>query len=321
MDLTAFRNRVYGYIASFRLDIIDEAAFTTGLDELTDELESIAHDAVKAERRGIDLDDAARDFDRFPALARLHALVESVITMSLSPSLLHLVKLAAAAPPPRDHVLAMLARMVESASRDPDRELGALCRVLLFEVLRLEPLLALRLFPAQTFGKGMKVQDADAIALRTLEVWLTLAPALPKGDDVNVVRLMSEEVEMGLRHHIEVLRDILALVDQDAHDAFVRRAALEAILSHAEASDALLIRNAMPDVFEVQHLTIDMLKARHPLLLADKKNSALRKQLERLRRRTADEEPTKALRRSGIALLDIIAEMRNVELPTFEPWR
>jgi hypothetical protein len=62
-----------------------------------------------------------------------------------------------------------------------------------------------------------------------------------------------------------------------------------------------------------------MLKARHPLVLGAKKNATLRKHVERLRERVADEAPARALRRSGTALLDLIAEMRNVNLPTSEP--
>lgn len=310
MNSMLIREQLLGYCA-FMGEAVPSDLFSlnSGLDDIVLELRAIALDAVRASRQAIELDDAANDPDRFRALAELHKFVSNVLTMTLPPELVEWVRLVARASPP-PQAAELLARLARYAAQGEDEECRALARVLLFELLRLEPLLQLHLSPYATFGVGMKLTDVDAIALEALEVWLEIIPRLPAAQDVNPMNLMSHEVELAFEQHVDHLRRVLAGLSGQVHDAFAFRARLEAILAGADASDAILVRNGMPEAFEMQYVSYALLKARNPRFFGDIGEEALRKRAERLRKRMKERSPREVLVRAGPALLDIVRDPR-----------
>jgi hypothetical protein len=308
MNSMLIREQLLGYCAFMREAApSDLFSLDSGVDDIVLELRSIALDAQRASRQGIELDEAANDPDRFRALAELHRFVSNMLTMTLTPELAEWVYLVARASPP-PQAAELLARLARYAAQGEDEECRALARVLLFELLRLEPLLQLHLSPHATFGVGMKLTDVDAIALAALEVWLEIVPKLAAAQDVNPVNLMSHEVELAFGQHVDYLRRVLTSLGGQVHEAFALRAGLEATLAGADAADAILVRNGMPEAFEVQHLSYALLKARNPQFFGDVSEEALRKRAERLRNRMEERSPQEVLVRAGPALLDIVRD-------------
>src|SRR5437773_10784923 len=64
-------------------EVVPKDALEVGLAHIEAELERIALDAYAANRRGAPLSDAVVDFANYPHLARVHAFVDDILTLSL----------------------------------------------------------------------------------------------------------------------------------------------------------------------------------------------------------------------------------------------
>lgn len=305
MTNLALQDPLREFAAALRLhDVIPRAEFEAGLVHLEAEVERVALDAYSAQRRGLPLSEAANDFVNFPQLARLHAAVDDILTMSLPPQLVAWVQslLSMPEPPTFD---GMRTAMVAAAadSQHPHRQ--ALARFALFEGVRLNLVVMARWFPHETLGVGLEMGDLDRIAEARVSEWLAEGPAVP--DDVRPFHVIVSAAVQALSAHAEELRAGLANLQRDFLEAAQRRAAVEEVLSEMDVRDALLIRNEMAPGLDEQRLTVEHLQERHGLVLGDVSRNALDQRIKRARVKSRD-----ALRRRRVALLDLLRESAAV---------
>ena len=240
----------------------------------------------------------------YPQLARLHAAVDDILTMSLPPQLAAWMQslLSMPEPPTFD---GMRAAMVAAAadSQHPHRQ--ALARFALFEGVRLNLVVMARWFPHETLGVGLEMGDLDRIAEARVSEWLAEGPAVP--DDVRPFHVIVPAAVQALSAHAEELRAGLANLQREFLEAAQRRAAVEEVLSEMDVRDALLIRNEMAPGLDEQRLTVEHLQERHGLVLGDVSRNALDQRIKRARVKSRD-----ALRRRRVALLDLLRESAAV---------
>lgn len=285
-------------------EIVPVDEFEVGLVHLEAEVERLALDAYTAHRRGLSFSEAATDFVNFPQLARLHAAMNDILTMSLPPELIAWVQslLAMPEPPSLDGIRTAL---VATAADDERPHAQALARFALFEGIRLNLVIMARWFPHETIGVGMEMGDLDRIAEERITTWLAEMPAAP--GDVRPFHVIAAAALRSLSAHAEQLRAGLSNLQRDFVEAAQRRARIEEVLSTMDVRDALLIRNEVaPDLGE-QRLTVEHLKERHALALGNASRNALDQRIKRARGKSRE-----ALQRRRVALLDLIRESAAV---------
>lgn len=301
MTNLALQNPLREFAAALRLhDVIAPAEFEAGLLHLEAELERVALDAYAALRHGVPLSEAAGDFVNYPQLARLHAAVDDILTMSLPPQLVSWVKslLSMPEPPTFD---GMRTAMVLAAADSEHPQRQALARFALFEGVRLNLVLMARWFPHETIGVGLELGDLDRIAEARISEWLAEAPAAP--DDVRPFHVIVSAAVQALGTHAGELRAGLAHLQSEFLEAAQRRARVEEVLSEMDVKDALLIRNELAPDLDEQRLTVEHLQERHSLVLSGVSRNALDQRIKRARRKTRGD-----LRRRRAALLDLLRE-------------
>lgn len=301
MTNLALQDPLREFAAALRLhDVIPSAEFEEGLVHLEAEVERVALDAYSAQRRGLRLSDAANDFVNYPQLARLHAAVDDILTMSLPPQLVAWVQSLLSMPEPPT-VDGMRTAMVAAAADSKRPHLQALARFALFEGVRLNLVLMARWFPHETLGVGIEMGDLDRIAEDRVAEWLDDGAAVP--NDVRPFHIIVSAAMQALSAHADELRAGLAHVQRDFLEAAQRRAAMEEVLSEMDVRDALLIRNEMAPGLDEQRLTVEHLQERHALVLGDVSRNALDQRIKRARVKSR-----KALRRRQVALVDLLRE-------------
>jgi hypothetical protein len=285
---------------------IDLTSLEQGVDDIILRLRAIGIDALRAARQRVRLEKAARDHERFPSFAQLHSFVDCVHTCVLPPELLAWARMALQTQMPATfpNVLADLARYATSGEDDEARGVAL---VVLFEFLRLGPVLRMHFDPESTYGRGMTLSDTDVLAARALDVWLDVVPRLPVVDDVNPVRLLLAEVNLSLEAYVELLRKAFHRLGADVDESYARRARVENLLARADPRDAVLVRNAMPEMFEVQQVSYAELRREHGYLFNGVGDAALRQRWHQLQARFASRGPQVALRRRGVAFVDLMA--------------
>jgi hypothetical protein len=296
------RSPLREFAAALRLqDVVPPAEFEAGLVHLEAEVQRVAVDAYSAQRRGVPLYDAANDFVNYPQLARVHAAADDILTLSLPPHLVEWVQSLLSMPePPAFDGMRMALVAAAADSLHPYRQ--ALARFALFEGVRLNLVLMAKWYPHETLGVGLELGDLDRIAEARVSEWLADGLAVP--DDVRPFHVIVSAAVQSLSAHAEELRAGLAHLQRDFLEAAQYRAAVEERLSEFDVRDALLIRNAMAPRLEEQRLTVEHLQERHLLVLGDVSRNALDQRYKRaLRRKSRD-----ALRRRGVALLDLLRE-------------
>lgn len=301
MTNLALQDPLREFAAALRLhEIIPPVEFEAGLVHLEAEVERVALDAYSAQRRGLALSEAATDFVNYPQLARLHAAVDDILTMSLPPRLVEWVLSLLSMPEPPT-VDGMRTAIVAAAAdpRHPHRQ--ALARFVLFEGVRLNLVLAARWCPHETLGVGVEMGDLDRIAEARISEWLAEGPEVP--NDVRPFHVIVSAAIQALSAHAEELRAGLANLQRDFLLAAQRRAAIAEVLSEMDVRDALLIRNEVAPSLDEQRLTVAHLQDRHGLVLGHVSRNALDQRLKRARVKSRD-----ALRRRRVALLDLLRE-------------
>jgi hypothetical protein len=285
------------------LGLVPTEDLIRGLAQLEARMARLAVEAVDAEAQGRSLADAVDDEHNFPTLHRLHIGVRDLLTMSLPPPLLGWVKQVLAAPesPVTDGLQRGLAALAADAGAPPTAR--ALARLLLFEAVRVNLVVAEHLSGSSIAAVGALPGDIDAIAEAQVNRWI--ADDAGDGDKVRPLNVLVAAGLVALERHIDDLKDVLARLSGDLNDAFRLRAALELKLREMDAADAVLIRNAFAPALDEQRLEVERLAAEHPLLLGARRRDALDQQVSRLRRRMVEGDWP---RRRGTALIDLLAE-------------
>jgi hypothetical protein len=305
MTNLTLRDPLREFAAALRFhEVVPVAEFEAGLVHLEAEIERIALDAYTARRRGLTFAEAATDFVNFPQLARIHAAMDDILTMSLPPPLVAWVKSLVSMPEPPSFE-GMRTALVVAAGDGSNPHLQALAHFTLFEGVRLNLVLLARWFPHETFGVGMDLVDLDRNAEQCVAGWLTEEPADPEG--VRPFHLIVSAAMRALNEHAEQLRAGLANLQQDFVEEARRRAEIEEVLGEMDVKDALLIRNEMAPDLDEQRLTVDLLQDWHMLVLGDVSRNALDQRVQRARTKGRA-----GLRRRRVALLDILRESATV---------
>ena len=279
--------------------ILPPETWKSGMAQLKTELRRLAFEAEAAIAKGLTFSDAAVDFDNFPLLARFHAGVDDILTLSLPPEVVQWVfRIVARADEIGPHLDGMTEELVQLAAlpvefSDPT---PALAKLLLFELVRLQLILLARRYPHEVFGRDLELDDLSPIAERQVETWLKEAPPA----DVRSRLVLEAAACIELSARLTVLKTEIVRVDEDMAAALAFRAKLEAELSQCEPCDSLLIRNGLAPGLGIQQLSIPELRSRHPIAMGDVSIDALYKRFQRLKERG------KIPKRESIALLDVI---------------
>jgi hypothetical protein len=275
-----------------------------GAQQLQSALLRLWVEAVDAEARGTGLVDAAEDEASFPSLHRLHVAVHDILTMSLPPELQGWAEAFLARPDTEffDELSRALGRLAAS-----DGALRPLGRVLLYQAVRLNLLIAEHLSGTSIAVVGGQARDVDLIAEAEVGRWIEHAAEAPPGDERPLELLVAAGL-VDLERHVADLHDVVRRVDGDLASAFRVRAALELKLREMDAADAVLIRNAFAPAIDEQRREVDQLREEHPMLLGERSRDAIDQQVSRLKRRIAGEDWPERRRK---AIIDLIAEAEN----------
>jgi len=280
-------------------EVIPPAEFEAGLAHLETEVERVALDAHAAQRRGLSLSNAVQDFVNYPQLARLHASIDDILTLSLPPQLFGWVQMLVSTPEAPSFDMMRTAVVAAAAdSHHPRRQ--ALARFALFEGVRLNLVLMARWFPDETLGVGLDMDELDKIAEDRVEHWL--AEDLALHNDVRPFHVIVAAAVHALNDRADELRAGLALLQRDFFEAVQRRAAVERVLSEMDVRDALLIRNELAPALDEQRFTVEHLQERHTVLGGVSRN-ALDQRMKRIRAKLKSAPP-----RRSVALLDLLRE-------------
>jgi hypothetical protein len=275
-----------------------------GVEQLQAALVRLWVEAVDAEAKGRGLTDAAEDEATFPALHRLHLAVHDILTMSLPPELQGWAKTFLARPDNGffDDLQRGLGRL--AAGVEPARALG---RVLLYEAVRLNMIIAEHLSGTSIASVGGQQRDLDLIAESEVARWIAHASAAPPGDERPLELLVAAGLS-DLSRHVADLKDVVRRVDEDLVSAFRLRAELEMKLRQMDAADAVLIRNAFAPALDEQRREVEALRDQHAMLLGERSRDAIDQQVSRLKRRIAGEDWPERRRK---AIIDLIAEAED----------
>ncbi len=306
----SFTETLERYVQLCRLEeVVEPAALKRALATLEVELLRLAAEAQAAEITGAPLREAVRDFERFPLLARLHNSVEDVVGLDLPPELEDWAR-RFFGDPPIAAVEGFLRRLVWHAKHDPQPLRRSLCRALLFEGVRVELVLRARWFPSEVYGTGLEDADLDEIA--EAQVAWYLETDLGDEPEIRPLQLMVASALEALSHEIELHAFALRNVGRELREVLARRARIEERLASLDVRDAILLRNELAPDLEIQQVSLDLLKERHPVAFGKVKRNALDARLTRLRRRVASEGPS-IVRRRGVTLGDLIGDAYRAE--------
>lgn len=288
------------------VDLVGGAsALAAGIEHIAAELRSVGSEALAADARGTDLAEAVDDFENYPHLARFHAGVSDILTRSLPPELVKWARRLLAMPelPLAQEVHAAL---VASAIQEADAVRRVLFKVILFEGIRLNLAIQARHGRGAFTAIGGTGHHLSVIAETEMRVWLEMQPHLPS--DVRPFRLMVEAALRALQTHQADLKETVAELATDVVEIMHLRAQLDDKLTHVEAGDAVLLRNAFaPALREEGRLTIETLQARHPLVLGEVNRNTLDQRVLRLKEHMKTHDGDLP-RRKGTALVDLLDE-------------
>ncbi len=246
------------------------------------ELVVIGADAYRADVLGMALRDAVRDYECCPALAKLHASLEDFLTLGLPKELRDWARrlLARGVPPALD---AMMRTLVRHARRDDNPIRRALCKLLVFEAVRFGLLLRVKLSTADTYAVGVTDADVDDIAERETATWMNDdAPWIAEVDSLDAITISGL---MNFERHLETLRAEMTTAAKEMREMLDQRARFEARLFALDARDAILVRNVFADEFEIQRLSLELVRERHPAAFGDVERGAMDTRLSRLRKK------------------------------------
>lgn len=299
---TSIASALQSFVAVLGLDDLLRPDEVPGaIRTLEAELLAVGADAYRAELHGASLAESVRDFERFPSLARLHADAEDIVTLGLRREIrAWATRFLARGVPPA--VETMLRSLVAHARRDDNPVRRALGRVLLFEGVRLGLLLRIKLSTEETYGIGMSDEEVDVIAESETLAWMD--DTVPWVAELESFEAIGVAGLVHLERHLAELGEAVRTVGDELRETMRQRARFEARLFELDARDAILIRNAFAEEFEVQPLTLDLLRERHPAAFGNVKRGALDTRLSRLRGAAV---PT-IVRRKDLALIDLLRD-------------
>jgi len=303
---TTLSDALHAIAEVLQLDgLVGKEGLSAAMQEMEAELLVIGADAYRAEVQGISLRRAVQDHERCPALAKLHTSIEDMLTLGLPRELREWGrKLIAAGVPPAFE--AMLRTLVKHARRDPNPVRQALCKLLVFEGVRFGLLLRARLATEETYGVGMTDDHIDEIAEQEMLIWMD--QTLPWLGDVQSLDAIALAGLISLERHLSDLRDVLATAGRELREMLERRAQFEARLFELDARDAILIRNALAEEFEIQPLSLDLVRERHPAAFGAVKRGAMDTRLSRLR----NDGVPHIVRRKDLSLIDLLHEANQL---------
>lgn len=300
------------FASALRLhEVFDPSELELGIRHLEAEAERIALDAHTAMTHGVPLAEAVHDVANFPYLARVHAAVDDLLTLSLPPPLVDwLTSLLAMPEPPAFD--SMRTALVVAAAEPQSPHRGALARFILFEGVRLNLVLLAKWHPHETYGVGLELRDLDAIAEARVDEWFAEEPAAPEG--TRPFHVIVSAAAQSLGEHAAAFRAALVGVQQELVEGLQMRAKVEELLTEMDVRDALLFRNQFAPAFGEQRLSVELLQERHWHVLAELSRDALDQRAKRARdkARQMAQDTGESPKRRRIALLDLLRDAAGV---------
>jgi hypothetical protein len=287
-------------------EFLPREALERGLLQMQATLARVAVEALDAEAQRRSLAEAAEDDVGYPTLHRLHVGVRDILTMSLPEGLRAWAEQVLAMPEWAfgDDLQRGLGRLAADADASP--ALRALARVLLYQAVRVNLLVAEHLSGTSIAAVGAQPADVDRIAEGEVAHWIREAERIP--GDVRPLEVLVAAALAHLEEHVAELGAVLARLDDDLATAFRLRAELELKLRDMEAADAVLIRNAFAPALDEQRVEVERLREHHRLVLGERSRDALDQQVSRLRGKMKRGEWP---HRRDAALIDLIADSED----------
>jgi hypothetical protein len=262
-------------------------ALDAGLKDLKAGLLVVAADLVMAEWQEVDLADAVLDPVRFPHAARMHGLLDDLLSMNVPAELERWVrKIARAGPLPDVPEINRAIATLAVAAANPFHR--ALARFGLFELLCLRQRLLLRQGRVQLEVMGGRRRDVEDLAEAEVDAACALAASGPDllaiDDPLATIEKMAT---LALARYVELLRRELADLSAAMQAQLGRRERILAAMARVDAADAVLILNQVADEFGEERLGAMQLRQVHPLLLGELSRDAIYKRVERLPEKVA----------------------------------
>ncbi len=251
------------------------------------ELEDIAFETLQALREGIELPDAARDFEQFPALATFHQGLRDALFVELPREF---EPWAAALrgdgqlPPGMQNLQEQLVDMAQQLDTRGDERLAlqsALAELLVFESVRLQ-LLIVALGSESYEMVGGEEEDVDRIAWQEVQALLNIVD--PHDRDLRPVHVMFASANISLHRDVMSRTEALRYTGDDFREELTMQARLRAALRRLRLPEAVLLENALANLLGTQRQELMDLQVQRPVALAGLSRQAMDQRVSRGRR-------------------------------------
>lgn len=259
---------------------VTEAQIREGVNLIRADLLRVGLDAFHARQASVAFHVAAEDVENYPHLRRFHLGATDLLQVSLPDELIpwfeRLVR--SPVPPVAQDLQESLAQLAISPATPAIER--ACIELLLFQGIRLNLVIAARREQLTMATAGVCLDHIDRTADRELSWLLEHAGALEPGD--RFVQIVMAQTLCSLTSSVQQLLGELRGIATDVAKALRFRAAFEACLQNADLTDAVLIRNRFAPEIGEQRVPLEVLRAEHPIALADIGRAAMDQRVKRI---------------------------------------
>ncbi len=264
-------------------------ALTSELDMQTfqSELEDIAIESLQALRAGIELPDAARDFEQFPALATFHQGLRDALFVELPREfepIAQALRGDGQVPSGMQNLQEQLVDMAQQLDVGGDERLAlqsSLAELLVFESVRLQ-LLIVALGSESYEMVGGEEEDVDRIAWQ--EVQALLGAIDPHDPTLRPVHVMFASANISLHRDAAARAEALRYTGDDFREELAMQGRLKAALRRLRLPESVLLENALANLLGTPRKELMELQAERPVALAGLSRQAMDQRVSRGRR-------------------------------------
>jgi hypothetical protein len=277
-------------------------------DELREELERVALEALGAAEAGIPLNQAVRH-DGYPALRQFHQDLRDSMFLEIPKDLRPWVERLQASPARSEQLGQTLTRIATADEGDAELPANAdlqraLAEVLVFESVRLRLLVAA--WQSEEFERlGGEEEDVDDIAWE--EVSALLAEPIMNVDGVRPLQVMYASASVALARDAADRADELIQAGGDLREELSMRAKLRAALRELRLTESVLLENALSTLLGSERVELKDLQERRPVALEGLSRQAMDQRVSRGRRALTRPRQSWPRRRTP-ALFDLLRD-------------
>lgn len=286
---------------------VPAAEIDAGLEQVRYGVARLALEMGHAESLGLPMGDVVRDEERFPTVRKFHLGVGDFLRLELPQELVALARRMLSAPEPEqfEPIRLSLARAACTANTNtPER---ALARLLLFEAVRMNLLVATWHDRPDLIRVGLDDDALDDAAEQQLLILVENDDVLHGPEPIRPLHVLVAAGLDRLNKWATQARTELSWVADHVRHELERRARLEEALVDVSGEDALLIKNYFGPAWGEQRLSIERLASYHPLVLGGKKRNTLDQRLKR-RLASLSSDARSLPRKKNPTMIDLFSE-------------